>query len=528
LRAYIVAAILGMAAIGAWAVMTDRVGYVVTDGKSMNPVYYEGDLVFVVKADSYHVGQIAAYHGESPGQRVLHRIIGGNGSSGFVMKGDNNESIDPLYPKLEEMIGRPVLHVPHGGVWLKPLMGPSGLGMLSFLVAGGGATAARTRRDIPRGRRKKRVKAMSGKGGSLATVAAVLKAIGRLPPLLRVASAVAVLLTVLALTLGVLGWWKPILVKQAAEKAPAQSVTFSYSAKVPQTAAYDGTTAKSPDPIFRKLANRVDLRTLYDGPAGTLDLTAELTNGTGWHTKLTLVNHRPFAGPSYEETVTLDLPALAARADAAARAIGAPAGGVVAIALNAHVKTGSLPDVNAPLLLTVDGQRMALGPGAKLTTATQAPSASDVMVPRKIRIFGHTLMTAARARSDALLALIGAGAIAVVIFLLARRGMSLRTRVEIERRHSQLLVHVEPMASPPGKPVVNVDNFPALVKLAERYGQMILTWRRPDADDFVVRDEGITYRYRVPLDEPTLVNVEHINRPSSAGSHRKKAASDVS
>jgi hypothetical protein len=75
----------------------------------------------------------------------------------------------------------------------------------------------------------------------------------------------------------------------------------------------------------------------------------------------------------------------------------------------------------------------------------------------------------------------------------------LRTRPQIERRYPQLLVHVEPMASPPGKPVVNVDNFPALVKLAERYGQMILTWRRPDADDFVVRDEGITYRYRVPL-----------------------------
>jgi hypothetical protein len=99
-----------------------------------------------------------------------------------------------------------------------------------------------------------------------------------------------------------------------------------------------------------------------------------------------------------------------------------------------------------------------------------------------------------------------------------------RTRAEIERRYARLLVHVEPMPSPPGKPVVNVDNFPALVKLAEKYGQMILTWRRPDADDFVVRDEGITYRYRVPLDEPTLQNVELISRPS-AGSHRRKASS---
>jgi hypothetical protein len=60
------------------------------------------------------------------------------------------------------------------------------------------------------------------------------------------------------------------------------------------------------------------------------------------------------------------------------------------------------------------------------------------------------------------------------------------------------------MASPPGKPVVIVDTFPALVKLAEKYGQMILTWTRPDgADDFVVRDEGILYRYRIDPNVPT-------------------------
>src|SRR4051794_18499576 len=100
-----------MAAIGAWAVTTERISYVATHGTSMNPVYYEGDLVFVMKADSYHVGQIVAYHGDIPGQRVLHRIIGGSGTAGFVMKGDNNESIDPLKPTTEEMIGRAVLHV---------------------------------------------------------------------------------------------------------------------------------------------------------------------------------------------------------------------------------------------------------------------------------------------------------------------------------------------------------------------------------------------------------------------------------
>ncbi|WP_030438649.1 DUF5305 family protein [Actinoplanes subtropicus] len=519
------AAILGMAAIGAWAFMTERIGYVITQGISMNPVYYQGDLVFVMKADSYHVGQIAAYHGKSPGQRILHRIIGGNGSAGFVMKGDNNESTDLLHPTTEEMIGRPILHIPHGGVWLKPLMGPSGISMLSFLVISGGAAKARTRRDIPRGRRKKRVKAMSsGSAGSLATAAAVLKAVQRLSPVLRTAAAAAAVLTLLGVTLGVLGWIKPIAETRAGEKSPDQSITYSYSAKVPKSPAYDDTTARSPDPIFRKLANRVDLNAHYEGPAGFFTLLATLSNGTGWHTRQTLVRKTQFTGTRFDATVTLDLPALVARADQAAEAIGAGPKGQVAIELSAQVTSGGLPVLAAPLTLVVDAVQMTTGPQAKFRTDTTGTAPSDVTKAREITISGYSLMMAAQARSYAILALIGAIAIAAVVLLAALRKMPVRTRADIERRYPQHLVHVEPMPSPPGKPVVNVDNFPALVKLAEKYGQMILTWRRPDADDFVVRDEGITYRYRVPLDEPTLQNVELIGRPG-VGSHRRKDSS---
>jgi hypothetical protein len=170
---------------------------------------------------------------------------------------------------------------------------------------------------------------------------------------------------------------------------------------------------------------------------------------------------------------------------------------------------------------------LANGEGSLSVKDAGAGSAAT-HVMREFKIFGLSIMTAAQARSYAVLfllaALLGAAAIAFV----ARRDSPLRTRAEIERRYPQLLVPVEPMASPPGKPVVLVDNFPALVRLAERYGQMILTWRRPDADDFVVRDEGITYRYRVPLDEPTLQNVDLIDRPNGAGSHRRREASEVS
>lgn len=84
------------------------------------------------------------------------------------------------------------------------------------------------------------------------------------------------------------------------------------------------------------------------------------------------------------------------------------------------------------------------------------------------------------------------------------------------------------MSSPPGKTVVHVDSFPALVKLAERDGQMILTWRRPDADDFVVRDDGITYRYRIPLIETALENVERPNGSDDNAKHRRTESEPVS
>ncbi|GIF24633.1 signal peptidase I [Actinoplanes tereljensis] len=523
------AAILGMAAIGAWAIMTERIGYVVTQGVSMNPVYYQGDLVFVMKADSYHVGQIVAYHGKSPGQRVLHRIIGGNGSTGFVTKGDNNESIDLLNPTTDEMIGRAVLHVPHGGIWLKPLLGPSGIGMLSFLVISGASATARTRRDIPRGRRKKKVRAMSGgQSGSWATAAAVLKAIERLSPALRVAAAISAVLLVLALTLGILGWMKPLSVTQATKAAPAQSITYSYTATVPKSAAYDGTTVRSPDPIFRKLANRANLTARYKGPAGAFTLTATLSNDIGWHTTLTLVKKTTFTGDTFDATVPLDFADLVARSDAASEAAGAGRKSQVLVDLNAAVTSAGLSDLAAPLQIGVDTFRMAAATDTKYTTEAAKTAGAEVVTQREITIFGHSLMTASQARSDAVLLLIGAVAIAAVILFAALRRLPLRTRAEIERRYPNLLVQVEPMASPPGKPVVNVDNFPALVRLSEKYGQMILTWRRPDADDFIVRDEGITYRYRVPLEgESTLQNVDFINRTTS-GPHRHEAPTQAS
>ena len=54
------------------------------------------------------------------------------------------------------MGGGAVVHVPKGGVWLKPLLSPTGLGMMGFLIVSSSAALPRNRREIPRGCRTRR------------------------------------------------------------------------------------------------------------------------------------------------------------------------------------------------------------------------------------------------------------------------------------------------------------------------------------------------------------------------------------
>lgn len=517
------AAIILMAAMVAWAIGTQRVSYVVTHGISMLPVYHAGDLVIVAKSDSYEVGQIAAYHGSGGRLEVLHRIIGGD-DNGYVLKGDNNGSIDAETPASKEIIGRAVVHIPKAGAWLQPLLSPTGLGMLGFLFVGGGTAAAKTRRDIPRGSRKKKVKRMSGQGGTLAMATASFKAIRRLHPAAKALAIMVGLCGFAGIALGLLGWIKPATEAVVGTARAGESMTYSYSAEVPRSAAYDGTTVYSPDPIFRKLTEIVDLHMHYRGRPGRIGVTARLSADNGWHTTMQLSQEKEFNADRYTGKVQLDLAALQQRAVDAGKAIGAEIGAVT-LAITAQVQhsdgTTFEPQVSlnlAPLQLTLAG-----GPETLVLDQSSGGTVAS-MQNRQIGVFGYDLLTAHAARRYAVYLLLIAFVGAMIIAVMALRHVPLRTRAQIERRYPHLIVPVEPMASPPGKPVVQVDTFPALVKLAERYGQMILTWTRPDgSDDFVVRDEGITYRYRI-LTAATDPESPQITADPAATSRSRKAA----
>jgi len=120
-------------------------GYVTIRGVSMLPTYRFGDLVVTHKQPRYGKGDIIAYRvpkGQfGAGITVIHRVVGGSGSTGFVLRGDNNNFNDDWHPKQQDVVGKAWVHVPALGLVLAFLHAPvpiaslaSGVGVAIFLV----------------------------------------------------------------------------------------------------------------------------------------------------------------------------------------------------------------------------------------------------------------------------------------------------------------------------------------------------------------------------------------------------------
>jgi signal peptidase len=90
--------------------------YLLVSGHSMEPTIHAGSLVILVRAPSYRVGDVVAYRipagDPASGLNVIHRIVGGTGSGGFIMRGDNAPATDLWRPHTDDVLGTPVLVIP--------------------------------------------------------------------------------------------------------------------------------------------------------------------------------------------------------------------------------------------------------------------------------------------------------------------------------------------------------------------------------------------------------------------------------
>jgi hypothetical protein len=101
-------------------------------------------------------------------------------------------------------------------------------------------------------------------------------------------------------------------------------------------------------------------------------------------------------------------------------------------------------------------------------------------------------------------------AVLAVLALLAagRRAGRGNESDRIARRWPELLVDVQPISTPPGRPVVDVPAFSELVRIAERYETLILHWSRCDVDTYLLQDDITVFRYRSTRGSGATLSVE--------------------
>lgn len=114
-------------------------GYVIVAGNSMQPTYQTGDLVITRSTPTYEVGDVVAFRipDDGTGSRpvVIHRIIEGDTTEGYVLQGDNNDHRDLWRPLPQDVLGRAWLHLPHGGLALAAPRSPLALAALTAVFA---------------------------------------------------------------------------------------------------------------------------------------------------------------------------------------------------------------------------------------------------------------------------------------------------------------------------------------------------------------------------------------------------------
>lgn len=480
--------------------------WVSTTGTSMEPDIHSGDLVIARPARTYREGDVVAYRSQTLGGTVvLHRIIG-EGPAGLITKGDNNNWVDPDRPSQRQLLGQQLVHIPAGGIWLDRLTHPAALGVLTVALLAGGTATGISRRH----RRRRKSTTMSQHATSRIRRAASW------PRPVRNTAAIGAVAGSLGLLVGAVSWAQPTTELRSAAAPSERTMTFSYHAEVPPSSpAYDSGRVVAPAPIFRRVTDELDLRYSYRGEPGTVTVAAELSAANGWHSQMPLQQPIGFEDRDYTGIVHLDTEQLAARARAAGDAIGTAIEQLeVAVVATITTESGEVFAPKLTFILTPD--QLTLADGASALTVTDTASTDrDTQAGNTVGIDRYQVpVSVLRTASTGLLL---AGLIAVCIALVAARRSTTGEAAAIKRRYATMLLHVEPVISPPGRPVVDVTDFAALARLAERYDLLVMHWTRSDVETFIVHDDGITYRYRTSTATSTATGAGTGTRHSSAG-----------
>jgi len=138
--------LLALAALAVWFFLLRPVSlggpasYEIVSGTSMEPLLHAGDLVVTQAQSSYAIGELVVFRvptgDPGAGSLIVHRLVGGDGESGYVTKGDNKPAPDLWHPKSSDILGRSWIELPGSGTVLLVLRQPLVLAALLGGLAG--------------------------------------------------------------------------------------------------------------------------------------------------------------------------------------------------------------------------------------------------------------------------------------------------------------------------------------------------------------------------------------------------------
>ncbi len=273
------------------------------------------------------------------------------------------------------------------------------------------------------------------------------------------------------------------------------------------------------DPVYIQLVHQLTVTAAYrlttTAPYrlhGTIGIRATLSNTSGWSRSFWLARPTPFVGASAHTSALIDLPRFQSLANRISAQIGGADGGSYSLAVTPRVKiAGTIAgqpmstSYSPTLSLGVGATQLLNGSSAIVQSSSSGGSAAASLVH-------STPGTATTVHGPVdTLAAVPVGVLrwlAFVALLLCAWGAWLTRRREhdhppdpverINSRYKHLIVPVEPVATDPDRPPIDVSSIDALAHLAERSERLILHDHQEDVDNYLIDDQGTLFRFSAP------------------------------
>ena len=478
-----------------------QVSYVILSGNSMEPDFHRGDLVLARQAGEYRVGDIIAYHHPDIGL-VFHRIVAQDANT-YTLKGDHNTWEDSFYPDSADILGKFWFFLPKVGNWLEDLHNPLPMTILSLGIAIAFISIL-TSNDQLKTLKRKRFYQQGKKGHSIQMGSGINS---KLDWLLVPGS-----VFMGALLLGYFAFTHPLTQTISDDINYQQLGYFGYSAIAP-AGVYDTETVQTGEPVFSQIACNVNLNFIYilaattsEQLVGTYQINAILSDTNGWKRTIPLAVATEFSGNSFWTSSELDLCQVQAMIGQMQEITGIDHNFYSLdvhpdISIQGALAEKLFSDEFSPhLMFQLDPLQMQLtrldGDDNPLQPIQAGTISGSSQIANNLSIFGFELdvLLARRLALILMACSVAAGLLlGLPIWWEWRQDEINRTQI----LYAPLLVEVKAEFQNQNLKTIEVSRIEDLVKMAEKYGSMIMHKAIGLTHMYWVPDGEFIYRYSI-------------------------------